>query len=193
MQRIDGPTRSANLPAPLPVGTGNSAPGYFQNGDPAVGVPPTTLDVDWANAVQEEIAGVIEHAGIVLDKSDRGQLNAAIDAKIEAAVAASDEAPTIVLAVPGKRVTADGFIEIWGVASMPSNEVSFTLNFPFGGFPNECFGISAMVINTSQTNDGDTTVQEVALSRGSALLFAQNHKSPSQDSNGGVRFRAWGH
>ena len=78
MQRIDGPTRSANLPAPAAVGTGNSAPGYFQKGDPLAGTAPTTLDVDWANGIQEEIASVIEHAGMELDKANRSQLLAAL-------------------------------------------------------------------------------------------------------------------
>lgn len=65
MHRIDG----AN---PGPSDT-------FVEGDPQAGVPATQVTGPWLTAVQEEIAGVIEAAGLVLDKPDNGQLLAALD------------------------------------------------------------------------------------------------------------------
>ena len=73
MHRIDGP---------------GYAPGNaFTEGNPAVPTPATVVTADWLNAVQEEIAGVIEGAGDTLDKPDNGQLLAAINTLIAAAVA----------------------------------------------------------------------------------------------------------
>ena len=73
MHRIDGP---------------GAAPGnLFTEGNPSSAVPATVVTADWMNAVQEEIAGVIEGAGDTLDKPDNGQLAAAINTLIAAAVA----------------------------------------------------------------------------------------------------------
>lgn len=73
MHRIDGP---------------GYAPGnLFTEGNPVTATPATTVTDDWLNAVQEEIAGVIEGAGDTLDKPDNGQLLAAINGLIAAAVA----------------------------------------------------------------------------------------------------------
>lgn len=71
MHRIDGP--------------GATEDGRFTDGNPAAGIPPTIVTDDWANAVQEEIVGVIAGAGLALDKADNGQLLEAIAALIAAA------------------------------------------------------------------------------------------------------------
>jgi hypothetical protein len=49
----------------------------FSDGDLGLGVQGTVLDDDWLNAVQEEIAGVIEACGIALVKGTNTQLIAA--------------------------------------------------------------------------------------------------------------------
>lgn len=71
MHRIDGP--------------GATITNQFTEGDPGASVPATVVTGDWLNAVQEEIAGVIEGAGDTLDKPDNGQLLAAIQAIASAA------------------------------------------------------------------------------------------------------------
>lgn len=50
--------------------------GKFTEGDPLAVPPrmPTVISADWLNSVQEEIASVIENAGVVLSKSDNSQL-----------------------------------------------------------------------------------------------------------------------
>ncbi len=63
MHRVDGPGNDNNK---------------FTSGDPATGTPATIVVPDWLNAVQEEIANVIEAAGIALDKTQDDQLLAAI-------------------------------------------------------------------------------------------------------------------
>lgn len=64
MHRIDGP--------------GATTDKLFTEGDPASGIPATTVTGNWLNAVQEEIANAIEEAGLVLDKPDNTQLAEAI-------------------------------------------------------------------------------------------------------------------
>jgi hypothetical protein len=56
MQRISTDTRSKNK-----FGAGKDG---FSNGDAVAGTPATELDADWFDAVQEELLGVIESAGL---------------------------------------------------------------------------------------------------------------------------------
>lgn len=48
--------------------------GVFVNGDETQGIEATRLNAEWFNSVQEEIAAIIEAAGITLSGSDNGQL-----------------------------------------------------------------------------------------------------------------------
>lgn len=64
MHRIDGP--------------GATSGGGFREGDPTTGESSTWVTADWANAVQEELANVIEAAGLTLNKADNTQLLAAM-------------------------------------------------------------------------------------------------------------------
>lgn len=51
----------------------------FHDGDPFAGVQGTVVTADWLNTVQEEIATVIEQAGLVLDPVATNQLYQAIN------------------------------------------------------------------------------------------------------------------
>lgn len=90
------------------------------------------------------------------------------------------------------RRFSDGSVEMMGVSAFPGSESTFVLNFPWP-FPTACDGIWGTIINASQTNDGQSTMQEVSLSAASAQLFAQNHKTPTTDAAGGFRWFARGH
>lgn len=68
-------------------GAGATIDGLFTEGDPTTAIPATTVTAAWLNAVQEEIAAVVEGAGLALNKPDNGQLSAAIAALIAAAIA----------------------------------------------------------------------------------------------------------
>ena len=59
MQRISHPTANA---------------GRFTEGDAQTGIPATVLTADWANAVQEELCGLLEGSGISLNPDDNAQL-----------------------------------------------------------------------------------------------------------------------
>lgn len=74
MQRIDTSTAAAELPAPLAGG----APGYFRHAAPGSGETPTVVSSDWCNAVQEELAAIIEYSGNDLDKDNLSQVLTAI-------------------------------------------------------------------------------------------------------------------
>lgn len=66
MHRIDTSTAQVDK-----FGTGKNG---FTGGNPQTGRLPTALDADYFDSIQEEIAGVIEAAGIVLNKSNNTQL-----------------------------------------------------------------------------------------------------------------------
>ncbi|MDA5535794.1 hypothetical protein [Yersinia mollaretii] len=70
MHRIDTPTAQVDK-----FGAGKNG---FTRGNPQTGVPATALDDDYFDAIQEEIAGVVESTGVVLDKSNRTQLLTAL-------------------------------------------------------------------------------------------------------------------
>lgn len=89
------------------------------------------------------------------------------------------------------RRYSDGLIEMSGISPLPASESAFTLNFPWP-FAAECEGLFATIINSAQSNDGQSTVQEVGLFADHAALYAQNHKSPTADASGGFRWFARG-
>lgn len=70
MHRIDTPTAQVDK-----FGAGKNG---FTGGNPQTGELPTALDADFFDSVQEEIAGLIESAGLSLDKTKNNQLNEAI-------------------------------------------------------------------------------------------------------------------
>jgi hypothetical protein len=76
MFRIDQPTATQTLPTPAAPGT----PGFFTNGNLALGVPSTVVDADFLNRTQEELLSVLTAAGISPVKSNYTQLLAAIRA-----------------------------------------------------------------------------------------------------------------
>jgi hypothetical protein len=70
MHRIDSATARANA-----NGTGKT--GFSDNGD-LPNQDATYFTPEWANSLQEEVAGAIEGLGFALDKADNGQLLAAL-------------------------------------------------------------------------------------------------------------------
>ncbi|HDL7749841.1 TPA: hypothetical protein PXP51_002210 [Yersinia enterocolitica] len=70
MHRIDTPSAQIDK-----FGAGKNG---FTRGNPQTGAPATALDDDYFDAVQEELAGIVEAAGLILDKTNRSQLLAAL-------------------------------------------------------------------------------------------------------------------
>ncbi|WBM69119.1 hypothetical protein OH773_13075 [Buttiauxella sp. WJP83] len=72
MHRIDTPTAQKDK-----FGAGKNG---FTRGNPQTGTQATDLDDDYFDAIQEELAGVVEATGISLDKAKRNQLLTALKA-----------------------------------------------------------------------------------------------------------------
>lgn len=70
MRRISTPTAAQDLFGPGKHG--------FRDGDPANAILATRLQAAWFNALQEEVASVIEAAGFALEPGNNAQLSAAI-------------------------------------------------------------------------------------------------------------------
>lgn len=157
MHRIDTPTAQVDK-----FGAGKNG---FTRGNPQTGVPATALDDDYFDAVQEEIAGVVEAAGLTLKKTDRAQVLAAIKlligsetntkylkvasnlAEIKAAGAAAVTATLANLGLGEGTKTANGHLWLpggwllqWGesTASALGGSTGTMANFPIA-FPNACF------------------------------------------------------
>lgn len=73
MRRITTPTRWIDK-----FGAGKDG---FRDGDLANSVVPTGLNADWFDQLQEEVAGVVEAAGLTLDGADLSQLLQALNAR----------------------------------------------------------------------------------------------------------------
>lgn len=155
MQRIDGPSRSAVLPIPAPTGVGGASPGYFSDGDPGTGVPATTVPADWFNMIQEELAGVVEHAGLALDKTNRGQLLAALLATFVARGGGADiEIGNDQFSVPlgGGLILKGGSF----TAGLSEGSVARVFTTPF---PNGCYLVLATAVNLSGSTTRDVFAQ----------------------------------
>lgn len=79
---------------------GAASGNLFTSGDPAAGIPATRLSSDYMNVLQEEIAGVVEGAGLTLDQGttfeaghDTTQLHDAIVAIVNSTVAGLTTVP----------------------------------------------------------------------------------------------------
>ncbi|MBK0095279.1 phage tail protein [Erwinia sp. S63] len=76
MHRIDTSTAQVDK-----FGSGKNG---FTGGNPQTGELPTALDADYFDSLQEELAAVIEAAGITLDKNKNNQLYTAIKSQFNA-------------------------------------------------------------------------------------------------------------
>ena len=128
MFRVDTSTAADSAPAPSPAGT----PGYFRSGNPQAGIPATIPGADWFNTMQEELAGLVEHYGLNLDKTDRTQLRQAIEAAIAAATLRYDIA---------SRSQAESGTD--NVALMTPLRVAQAVNALSAGLPAGCIVASA--------------------------------------------------
>ena len=98
-----------------------------------------------------------------------------------------------IIANGGYRKWSDGYTEHWGqINPNKTTETTFTLTFP-RAFDTACFGVKFTTINSGASNDGDTTAQEVSLTRTGGTFYNQSDEGGhSHDSSGGFRWFAWG-
>lgn len=103
MHRIDGP--------------GATVDKKFTQGNPGGGVAATQVTEAWLNAVQEEIAGVVEGLGLALDKPTNTQLLAAIKG-------------SFTHATNGYQKLASGLIIQWGTGLVAASGASVVVTLP---------------------------------------------------------------
>ena len=160
MQRINTTNKAPDL-----FGAGKDG---YRAGNPATGQHATELSFNAMNALQEEIAYVIEASGSVLNTADNTQLKTAIQmlgdvryARLAglanqlfsvAPAAAVDHAVNLgqfakSLTVSGYQKLPGGLILQWGNIPVAPATPTYT-TFPIS-FPNACFSIIA---NNSQNN-----------------------------------------
>lgn len=110
MFRIDNASADASLPSPAAAGT----QGYWTNGNPGTGSPPTIIDGDWLNRVQEEICSIIAaQSAITLSKTAYNQLGQAIlSGAMTYALDSSGTANTITAALPIAPVSLTQGLEV---------------------------------------------------------------------------------
>lgn len=75
MHRIDTPTAQVDK-----FGAGKNG---FTRGNPQTGTPATDLDDDYFDMLQEELVGIVEAAGLSLDKTKHNQLRTALPLFLE--------------------------------------------------------------------------------------------------------------
>lgn len=128
MQRVSGANFLANG-----NGTGKNA---YQDYNPATGQAGTTPNASALNALQEEIAGLIEAAGLTLNPADNTQLRQAVTAAISGSIATLFAGST--LAPNGALVFPNGFILQWCVGTQADGSGAAAVTFPIQ-FPTACF------------------------------------------------------
>ena len=104
MQRINTTNKAVDL-----FGAGKHG---FQSGNPSLNVRGTFGSAAFFNAVQEELTGVIEGAGLTLSGADNTQLRAAILSMIAAAASS-----VIVNSVTFEGTVANGHVVRWDAAN----------------------------------------------------------------------------
>lgn len=112
-----------------------SVDGLFHEGNSAIGQKGTKVTADWLNALQDEVVGVIEFAGMELDPANNNQLIAAIRSGRFQGVVYADVHDTLAEA-DAIAAAADSLLVISTVWAVPVADTltAATMVLPGGGF-----------------------------------------------------------
>ncbi|WP_313079070.1 gp53-like domain-containing protein [Atlantibacter sp.] len=174
----------------------------FTRGNPQTGTPATDLDDDYFDMLQEELAGIIEAAGMALDKSKHDQLRDALplflglkDAAKRTVGTATDQIPDMAffsasLSASGRQKLPSGLIIQWG--QVLSNSGGFApWTFPIA-FPNQCFQVLASTFVGASAQDFTVTmIGNPSLTAITAACYVSGVQS-SINGQVGVRYLAIG-
>lgn len=156
MHRIDTPTAQKDK-----FGAGKNG---FTAGSPQTGTPATDLDNDYFDMLQEELAGVVEAAGVNLDKSKHNQLLTALkalllsrahpfaDIKADGPAAIAEALSNLGLGDAAKRMVGTGANQIPDMASFSQQQIGGVRIFRF---PN---GLCIQLGNSSADSTGGAVV-----------------------------------
>lgn len=143
MHRIDTSTAQKDK-----FGAGKNG---FTRGNPQTGTPATDLDDDYFDMLQEELAGVVEATGVVLDKSKHNQLLTALkalllsrehpfaDIKADGAAAVAEALSNLGL---GAGAPPIGIPFFWPSAAMPNTVIDEWSDMVFLKFNGATFSAS---------------------------------------------------
>ncbi|HCM9146196.1 TPA: hypothetical protein N5K95_001178 [Enterobacter roggenkampii] len=163
MHRIDTSTAQKDK-----FGAGKNG---FTRGNPQTGTPATDLDDDYFDMLQEELAGVVEATGVVLDKSKHNQLLTALkalllsrehpfaDIKADGAAAVAEALSNLGLKEAAKRDVGTGANQIPDMSSF----LSSTGDTGFQRFPGGLI-IQWGFTNPSPNNTKNTVAFPIAYS-----------------------------
>ncbi|WP_066651734.1 MULTISPECIES: gp53-like domain-containing protein [Sphingomonas] len=188
MQLIDGPTRAATRPTPLATGTGAASPGWFAQPDLAAGIAPTIPTPDWCNGIQGELMSVITAGSVTPDKASITNLLTALQTLF---VPAGGSSGVVTGTDQASIPLAGGFILKVGQTLGTSSEGALTVTFTTA-FPNKCWALVPVSVNTSGTNTKDIWPQRQTRTAASVTLFMNLGGGGTTNSIDGVDWIAVG-
>ncbi len=167
MHRTDGDANVSNL---------------FSDGDVSIPRPPTQVDKDWLNAVQEQLCNFITGRGITLVKGSNDQLTTALAAvtRVNATLASGWTGAASIYPVPRYYKDAVGVVHLEGSAAHSSDGAGVTMfTLPTGFRPASNFTCVVQQSDTSLcrlTIGSDGTVTPATLTgTGTAVGTNQVH------------------
>ncbi len=182
-----------------------AAPGdLFTEGNPATATPATTVTADWLNAIQEEVAAVIDAAGITLDKEDNTQLTQAIAALIAASIPESgmhgqcvlerSGADLVLKPVNGNKLIVNGAVETVPAAGVTLSAAGLTPDTTY--YIYAYINTGAMTLEASATGHSTDATTGVEIKTGDATRtlvgMARTITGPAWQDAAAQRFvRSW--
>ena len=168
MHRIDTSTAQKDK-----FGAGKNG---FTRGNPQTGTPATDLDDDYFDMLQEELAGVVEATGVVLDKTKHNQLLTALkalllsrqhpfaDIKADGAAAIAEALTNLGLKEAAKREVGTGAGQIPDMSSFPSGANYFKMpNGKIAQFGIISFGIGVNQVEVNYPVTFPSAVRSIVL------------------------------
>jgi hypothetical protein len=164
--------------------------GFWSDGDVEEGQPPTVLDQDWHNAIQEEIVAPILAAGLTLTKGTNTQLLAAI--KILASAKITGTGPWVITFPDSSLVIqlGHGFEATYsaGVVFFPAEFTTFLTAWAFNmsvGLADAEKNISACIFDGSVDLTGFTPQPSVTITTNRAQMawLCTNSSGATHPSN----------
>jgi hypothetical protein len=170
MYRIDDATAATSLPAPEAAGT----EGYFTEGNPATGTPPTKVRGSWLNMIQEELRALVVAAGFTPSKTVYTQVR---DASLALTLIASGMNCQLVYSgsnlVLNRYKGRYAYIPGSGVVNVPSGGVSLA---PSGLTANTLYYIYLTLVGSTPTLIASTTGHSTDATTGIEIMTGDNTK-----------------
>ena len=174
MHRIDTSTAQKDK-----FGAGKNG---FTRGNPQTGTPATDLDDDYFDMLQEELAGVVEATGVVLDKSKHNQLLTALKALL-----LSREHPFADIKADGAAAVAEALsnLGLGDAAKMDAATLDITSNSLVAKIPvlflgeQRAFIIQASSLSSSSTSG--TIIFPAAFPNACIVALTHDYSSAGTD------------